>query len=114
MQKLKRKLIRFRKKNSGFPENLRAELEETFSITQKVCHHTEFYHYVNSVTTKFKGLTQDVFEKCCPSIEKNILMKGECDKWYNTESKIPERNMRHTKNNHGQNKTNEMKHNEFR
>ena len=32
--KVERKLIRFRKKNSSFPENLREELDDKFSITK--------------------------------------------------------------------------------
>ena len=71
-------------KNSSFPDNLREELDEKFSITQNNCHHTEFYPCVYCVTTKFKRLTRDVYEKCCPSVEKNILIKGECNKWYKT------------------------------
>ena len=51
--KVERKLIRFRKKNSSFPDNLREELDEKFSITQNDCHHTEFYPCVNLVKTIF-------------------------------------------------------------
>ena len=93
--KVERKLIRFRKRNSSFPVNLRGELDEKFSITQNDCHHTKIYPFVNCVTTNFKRLTRDEYEKCCPSIEKNILNKGECNKWYNTEIIIAKRNMSH-------------------
>ena len=113
--KVERKLIRLRKKNSSFPDNLRGEIDEKFSVTQKnVCHHTEFYPCVDYVTTKFKRLTPDVYEKFCPSIEKNILIRGKCKKWYNTEIKIGKRNMRHAEKKYGLDKTNELKHNEFR
>ena len=63
---------------------------------------------------KFKQLSRDVYEKCCPSIEKNILIKGECSKWYNTEIKMAKRNMRRAEKKYRQEKTNELKHNEFR
>ena len=55
-----------------------------------------------------------MFEKCCPSIENNILIKGECDKWYNRENKTAKRNMRHAENKYGKEKANELKHNDFR
>ena len=71
MQKMK-------ENSSGFPDNLREELDKKFSITQKDCHHTELYRCVNCVTTKFNRLTRDVHEKCCPSVEKNKLIKGKC------------------------------------
>ena len=77
-------------------------------------HHTEFHPCVMCVTTKFKQLTRDVYEKCCLSIEKNILMKRECNKCHNTEIKIAKRNMRHAEKKRRQYKTNELKHNEFR
>ena len=62
----------------------------------------------------FKRLTRGVYEKCCPSIEKNIRIKGECNKWYNTETNKAKRNMRHAEKKHRQDKTNEQKYNEFR
>ena len=55
-----------------------------------------------------------MYEKCCPSIEKNILIKGECNKSYNAEIKMAKRNMRHAEKKYKQKKTNELKHNEFR
>ena len=67
---------------------MREELDEKFSMTQNDSHHTEFYPFGNCVTTKFTRLSRDVYKKCCPSIEKNILIKGECNKWYNTKIKI--------------------------
>ena len=104
----------FRKKNSSFPENLRGELDKKFSITQNDCHHTEFYLCVNCVTTKFKRLTRAESENFCLSIEKNILIKGKCDKWYSTEIKIAKRDMRHAEKKYRHDKTNELRHNEFR
>ena len=83
------------KKNYSFPHNLKEDVEEKFSIAQNDCQHSEIYPCVNCVTTKFKRLTRDVYEKCCPSIEKNIIIKGESIKWYNTEIKIAKRNMRY-------------------
>ena len=74
--------------------NLMEELNNKLYKTQNKCHLTEIYPRVNCVTT-FKRLTQDVYEKRCPSIEKNILIKGECTKWYNTEIKVAKRNTRH-------------------
>ena len=82
--KVERKLIRFRKKNFSFPDNLMEELDGKFSTTQNECNHTEFYPCVNWVTTKFKRLTPDAYEKCYPSIQKNILINGKCNKRYNT------------------------------
>ena len=55
--KIERKLVRFGKKNSSFPDNLTEELDEKFSLTQNDCHHTGFYPCVNCVTTKFKRLS---------------------------------------------------------
>ena len=78
--KVERKFIRYRKKNSSFPDNLREKLDEKFPITQNDCHHTEIYPCVNCVTSKLKLLTRDVYGKCCPSIEKNILIKSKCNK----------------------------------
>ena len=101
MQKLKKKLTRFRKKNSSFSDNLGEELDDKFSITQNDCHQTDFYPCVNCVTTKFKRLTRDLCEKSCPSIEKNILIKDKCNKWCNTGIKIAKRNMRHAEKNIG-------------
>ena len=83
-------------------------------MTQNDRHYTEFYPYVNCVTTNFKRLSRDVYEKCCPSIENNILIKGKCNNWYNTEIKIAKRKMRHAEKKYRQDKTNELKHNEFR
>ena len=83
------------KKNFSFPDKLREVLDEKFSITQIDCQHTEFYRCVNCVTTNFRRLSRDVYDKCCPSIKKNVFIKGECNKWYNTEIKIAKRNMRH-------------------
>ena len=60
-----------------------------------VIYFTEIYPCVNCDTTYFKRLTRDVYEKGCSSVKKNILNKGECSKWYNTEIKIAKRNMRH-------------------
>ena len=93
--KVERKLIRFRKNNSCYPDNLREELDENFSIIQNDRHHIVFYPCVSCVTTKFKRFTRDAYERCCLSIEKNILFKGECDKWHNTETKISKRIKRH-------------------
>ena len=73
MQKLKENSSGSQKKNFSFPDNVREELDEQFSITQNHCHHTEFYPSVNRVATKFKRRTRDVYEKCCPSIEKISL-----------------------------------------
>ena len=80
--------------------------------TQNDCHHTEFYPCVNCVTTKFKRINWDVYEKCCPSIEKNMLIRGKCNIYYNTEIKIAKPNMRHAEKNYRQDKTNEVKHSE--
>ena len=77
-------------------------------------HHTEFYPCVNCVTTKFKQLIWDVYEKCYPSIEKNVLIEGECNKRHNTDIKIAKRNLRHAEKKNRQDKTNKLKHNEFR
>ena len=60
MKKLKENSSGSEKKNDIFPDNLREELDEKFSITQIDCHHTEFYPCVNCVTMKFKRLSQDV------------------------------------------------------
>ena len=81
--KVEGKLIRFRKNNTSFPDDLREELDENFSITQNDCHHTDIYPCVKCVTTKFKRLSREVYEKCCSSIEMNILIRGKCNKWYN-------------------------------
>ena len=67
--KVERKLIKFRKKELSFPDNLREELGDKFYITQNDCHLTEFYPCVNYVITKFKILTRNVYEKCCPPIK---------------------------------------------
>ena len=107
-------LIKFRKKYSSFPDNLREVLEEKFFITQNDCQHTEFHPCVICVTTNLKRLSRDVYDICCPSIEKNILIKGECNQWYNTEIKIFKRNMRHAGKIYRQDKTNKNKHNQFR
>ena len=112
--KVERKLIRFWKKNSSFPDNLTEKLDEKFSITQIDCHHTEFCPCVNSVTTKLKQLTRDVFEKCCSSNVKKILIRGKGNKWYHTEIKIAKRNMKHAEKKSRQDKTIKLKHNEFR
>ena len=45
---------------------------------------------------------------------RNILIKGECNKWYNTEIKIAKRNMRQAEKKYRQHKTNELKYNELR
>ena len=111
--KLEIKLTRFRKKNSGFPDNLREELDEKFSLTQKDCQHTEFYPCVKSFTTNFNQPTRDVYEKCCPTFKKSILIKGKCNKRYNTESKIAKRNIRRAEKKYRQVKTNKFKHNEL-
>ena len=60
--KVEGKLIRFRKKNSSFPDNLREELDEKLSITQNGCGHTEFFPCIKCVTAKFKRVTRDVNE----------------------------------------------------
>ena len=49
--KVEGKLIRFRKNNSCYPDDLREELDEKLSITQNDCHHIDFYPCVNCVTT---------------------------------------------------------------
>ena len=90
------------------------DFDEKFYITQIGGQQTKFQTYINCVTTAFKWHTQDVYEKCCSSSEKNILIKGECNKWYNTEIKIAKRNMRHAEKKSRQDKMNELKHNEFR
>ena len=108
------KLIKFRKKNSSFPDILREVLDEKFSITQNNSQHTECYPCGNCVTTNFKRLSRDVYDKCCPSIEKNILIKGECNKGYNTEIEIAKRNRRHAENRYRHDETKEIKHIEFR
>ena len=54
--KVERKLIRLRKNNSGFPDNLMEELDEKFSVTQNDCHNTNFYPGVNCVTIKLNYL----------------------------------------------------------
>ena len=105
--KVERKFIRLKKKNSTFPDNLGDELDDKFSITQNDCQHTDFYPCVICVTINFKRLRRDVYEKCCPSIEKYILIKGECNKWYNIEIKIARRNTRHAENKYRQDKANE-------
>ena len=43
-----------------------------------------------------------------------IWEECECNKWYNTEVIIVKRKTRHVKKKYGQDKTNELKHNEFR
>ena len=63
--KVERKLITFRKKNSSFPDNLKKELDEKFSITQKDCHHTEFHPCVNVVLQKNSS---DLLETCMKNI----------------------------------------------
>ena len=67
-------------KSSSFPDNLREELDEKFSVTQNDCHHTELQPCVNCVTTIFRRLTRDVYENSCPSIERNIPIKSEYSK----------------------------------
>ena len=64
--------------SSGLPDNLRKELDKKFSKTKKDCHYTDFFPCVNCVTTEVKRHTQDMYEKCYPSIEKNILIIAEC------------------------------------
>ena len=108
--KVERKLMRFRKNsNPSFPDNLREELDEKFSITQNDCHHMKLYPCVNCVSSKYKRITQDRYEKYCPSIEKNILTKGACNKRYNTEIEMAMLNMKHAEKNYRQDKTNELK-----
>ena len=75
--KVEKKTYQVQKNKSSFPGYLREELEDDFSITQNDYHNTDFNPCVNCVTTKFKRLSRDVYEKWCPSIEKNILIKGE-------------------------------------
>ena len=41
MHKLKENPTGSEKNNSSFPDNLREELDEKFSIIQNDCHHTE-------------------------------------------------------------------------
>ena len=74
-----------------------------------------FYPCVNCAVTTLERLTQDVYENCAPSIDTNILInKGECNKAHNTETKKAKRNMRHAEKKYMEDKTNELKHNEFR
>ena len=89
-------------------------MTRSFYIAQNDCHRINFFSCVNRGTTNFKRLSRDVYGKCFTPIEKNILMKGECNKWYNTKIKITKRNMRNTENKYWQDKTNELKNNEFR
>ena len=108
MQKLKENSSGSEKNNSRFSDYLRGELHEKVSITQNDCHHTEYHLFVNCVATKFKCLSQDVYENCCPSIENNILIRGESIKWYNKEINIAKRSMRRTENKYMQDKTKQM------
>ena len=43
-----------------------------------------------------------------------VIIKGECIKWYNTEIKTAKRSLRHAEKKYAQDKTNELKPNEFR
>ena len=61
------------------------------------CHHTDFYTCFICVTTRFKRLIRYVYGKCCHSIEKKIIIKCDCNKWYNAKFKIVKRNTRHAK-----------------
>ena len=88
MQKLEENSSGSGKKKTGFLDNLREELDEKFSKTQNDCEHIDFYPCVNCVTIKFKQLSQNLYEKCCPLFEKNISFKGKCKKLYNTEIKL--------------------------
>ena len=40
-----------KKRTLVFPDNLREEFDKKFSITQNDCQHTDFYSFVNCVTT---------------------------------------------------------------
>ena len=54
-----RKHIMFKNKNSIFPDNLREELDEKYSITQNDRVHTELFPCVKCVTTSFKLFTRE-------------------------------------------------------
>ena len=100
---MKENSIGSEKKNSSFPDSLREEPD------------TEFCPCVSCVTTNFKRISRDVYEKCCLLIQKKkSLTKGEYNKWYNTEIKIAKREMRYAVKKYMQDKTNEPKHKEFR
>ena len=64
--------------NSGFPVKMLRKMSKKICITQNHCHPC-----VNCATTTFKRLTRDVYEQCCPLVEKKILIKGESNKCYN-------------------------------
>ena len=49
---------------------------------------------LNFIPVLFKRLIQDVYEFYCPSVEKNVLIKSEFNKWFNTEVKVAKRNKR--------------------
>ena len=55
-----------------------------------------------------------MYEKRSPSIEKNIPIKSKCNKLYNTEIKIAMPYMRNVEKKHRRDKTNQLKHNDFR
>ena len=76
------------KKTFSFPVNLMEDIDEKFCIKQNNCHNTEIYPCDKCVATTFKRFTEYVHEKCCPLIEKNILIEDECNKLYSSEIKL--------------------------
>ena len=86
------KLIQFRKSNSELPDKLLSELNSKFKLNNIVCEHIDHHPCVQCTIQQFKMLTREVYESCCPLIEKNVLVKGESNKWYNSEIKTAKRN----------------------
>ena len=107
------KLIRFRKRNSELPDNLLIELHDKFRSGNIDCQHLGYHPCVDCITELFRKLTQEVYERCCPVVEKNIPVKGSCNKWYNTEIKVAKRNLRRAEKKYRRNK-NEENHTEFK
>ena len=107
------KLIQFRKRNSEMADRLLSELEYRFTLGYFDCQHRENHPCVQCSTQYFRVLTKEVYENCCPLIEKNISVKGDSNKWYNTEIKVAKRNCRRAERKYRRNK-NEANHNEFK
>jgi len=95
------KLIKFRKKNSELPDNLSIELHDKFRSDNIDCQHLGYHPCV------FRKIPQEVYERCCPVVEKNIPVKGSCNKWYNTEIKRAKRNLRRAEKKYRRNKNEE-------
>ena len=108
MQKLKENSSGSEKKSS-FPINL----IRSFILHLMTVNTLKFIPVLISLKQISRILLKTYMKNCYPWFEKNILIKGECNKWYNSEIKLARHNTRHAENKRRQDKANEQKHNEF-